>query len=77
MDHFVHYREVVLFQRQKCIATIYNVHVHVGWFIGKCPLFRVSFIEVSTVPKGYSTEINNGARQANELKAGAVQRSLF
>ena len=21
-DHFVHYREVVLFQRQKCIATI-------------------------------------------------------
>ena len=22
MDHFVHYREVVLFQRQKCIATI-------------------------------------------------------
>ena len=21
MDHFVHYREAVLFQRQKCIAT--------------------------------------------------------
>ena len=29
------YREVVLFQRQKCIATYY-----IGWCIRKCPLYR-------------------------------------
>ena len=33
-DHFVHYREVVLFQEVK-------MHCHyIGWCIGKCPLYR-------------------------------------
>ena len=32
-DHFVHYKEVVLFRRQ-------NAFTHVGWCIGKCPLYR-------------------------------------
>ena len=31
-DHFVHYREVVLFQR-------YCHYIHVGWCVEKCPLY--------------------------------------
>ena len=34
-DHFVHYREVVLFRRQKC-TYCHNI----GWCIRKCPLYR-------------------------------------
>ena len=34
MDHFVPHREVVLFQRLICIATLYSL------CIGKCPLYR-------------------------------------
>ena len=46
-DHFVYYREVVLFQ-----SKIYCHYI--GWCIGvsfiqRCPLFRVSFIRGSTV----------------------------
>ena len=32
--HFVHYREVVLFQRQKMYCH------YIDWCIGKCPLYR-------------------------------------
>ena len=40
-DHFVHYREVVLFWRQICIATIQQK-------LQRCPLFRV--IKGSVLP---------------------------
>ena len=35
-DYFVHYREVVFFQRQNCHT--------IGWCIGQCPYTEVSFI---------------------------------
>ena len=36
-DHFVHYREVILFRRQKSNVTLY---MYIGWCIGKCSLYR-------------------------------------
>ena len=44
-DHFVHYREVVLFQRQNVSPLYRLVHRKAQ----RCPLFRVSFIRGSTV----------------------------
>ena len=56
-DHFVHYREVVLFQRY--------CH-YIGWCIGKCPLYRgvlYSECPLSEVPL-YT--ITDEARQASD-----------
>ena len=45
MDHFVHYREVVLSQRQKCIATIWagalGSVLYAGVLYSECPLSEV------------------------------------
>ena len=46
-DHFVHYREVVLFRGKNVLPLYRLVHWKVS-FIQRCPLFRVSFIRGST-----------------------------
>ena len=47
-DHFVHYREVVLFGGKNVMPLHRLAHRKVS-FIQRCPLFRVSFIRGSTV----------------------------
>ena len=47
-DHFVHYREVVLFGGKNVMPLHRLAHRKVS-FIQRCPLFRVSFVRGSTV----------------------------